>query len=148
MNSAQMGVLLRHIRTLAADPNSNLPLDGELLERFSATRDEDAFADLVHRHGPMVWSVCRHVLHNWHDAEDVFQATFLVLARKSASIYRPESLALAVRSGLSPRGQSASQVSPPKGRCGGTGLRKSEARHGFGRSALGYDLARVTNDAL
>jgi RNA polymerase sigma factor (sigma-70 family) len=93
MNSAQMGVLLRHIRTLAADRSSSSPLDGELLERFSASRDEEAFADLVQRHGPMVWSVCRHVLHNWHDAEDVFQATFLVLARKAAGIYRPESLA-------------------------------------------------------
>src|SRR5215471_6538500 len=92
MNSAQMGVLLRRIRTLAADRN-NFPLDGELLQRFSTGRDEEAFADLVRRHGPMVWSVCRHVLHNWHDAEDVFQATFFVLARKAASIYRPESLA-------------------------------------------------------
>ena len=69
--------------------------DGELLGRFNAHRDESAeaaFGALVRRHGPMVLRVCGHVLGDKHGAEDAFQATFLVLARKSASIRRPESL--------------------------------------------------------
>jgi RNA polymerase sigma factor (sigma-70 family) len=77
-------VLLRHIRKLAAEPDPTVP-DGELLRRFAVQHDQTAFHTLVRRHGSMVLSVGRRVLGNLHDAEDVFQATFLVLARKAAS---------------------------------------------------------------
>jgi RNA polymerase sigma factor (sigma-70 family) len=60
--------------------------DGELLERFAALGEEQSFAVLVRRHGPMVLGVCRRLLHNWHDAEDGFQATFLALARKAETV--------------------------------------------------------------
>ncbi len=67
--------------------------DAELLRRFIARREEAAFAALVSRHGAMVFGVCRRVLDNVHDAEDAFQATFLVLARQAASIRKREAVA-------------------------------------------------------
>src|SRR5262249_26152289 len=67
--------------------------DGQLLQCFIARRDEDAFATIVHRHGPMVLAVCRRLLHQQHDAEDAFQATFLVLVRKASSVVPREMLA-------------------------------------------------------
>ena len=69
--------------------------DGELLARFTADRDElaeMAFSILVHRHGPMVLRVCQQIIGDRHIAEDAFQATFLILARRAGSIHQPELL--------------------------------------------------------
>ena len=66
--------------------------DEELLLAIASKRDEDAFEALLRRHGPMVWAVCRRVLRHTQDAEDAFQATFLVLIRKAGSIRKRTSL--------------------------------------------------------
>jgi RNA polymerase sigma factor (sigma-70 family) len=75
-------------------PDRALPgTDADLLTRFVRTGDELAFTELVERHGPMVLGVCRRALGCHHDAEDAFQATFLILARKASTIRSPECLA-------------------------------------------------------
>src|SRR5262245_14860990 len=93
MATAQLGTLLRHIHKLAAGPRVAQWTDRQLLDDFTARRDEAAFTTLVARHGPMVLRVCRRVLGHEHDAEDAFQATFLVLARNAGSIHKRDSLA-------------------------------------------------------
>ncbi len=78
--------LLRHVHQLVEIQRIAQLSDRQLLERFAAERDEAMFALLMRRHGPMVLSVCRRILGHEQDAEDAFQATFLILARKAGSI--------------------------------------------------------------
>jgi RNA polymerase sigma factor (sigma-70 family) len=81
-----MNDLLHHVRAAVLGHEEVGLTDGQLLGRFLERRDEAAFAALVRRHAPMVWNVCRRVLDHHHDAEDAFQATFLVLVRKAHSV--------------------------------------------------------------
>src|SRR5262245_6603691 len=84
--------VLPHLRRLALRQGAGDVPDEQLLHCFLTDRDEAAFAALVRRHGPMVLGVCRRVLRDLHDAEDAFQATFLVLLRKARSVAEPERL--------------------------------------------------------
>src|SRR5258707_1157804 len=84
-----MGDLIQQLGAVVSAPEADARSDARLLECFLATRDSTAFEGLVRRHGPMVFGVCRRVLQNPQDAEDAFQATFLVLVRKADSIVPP-----------------------------------------------------------
>jgi RNA polymerase sigma-70 factor (ECF subfamily) len=87
------GHLLQRLRHLIGVPPGGEITDGQLLERFIAERDEDAFALLLQRHGPMILGVCRRLTGDPHAAEDAFQATFAILVRKAGSISKRDSVA-------------------------------------------------------
>ena len=93
MARPEVGNLLRHIHHLAGPCAPAELSDRDLLMRFAGGREEAAFAALVQRHGPLVLNVCRRLLRQEQDAEDVFQATFLVLARKAGSVRWRDSVA-------------------------------------------------------
>src|SRR5262245_58695960 len=106
--------ILQSIRRVIEDPGTRQVSDQHLLHQFSEQRDEAAFATLLRRHGSMVLDVCRDVLCNEADAEDAFQATFLVLARKAASIRKSGSVGswlygVAYRTSLKARAQLATR---------------------------------------
>jgi RNA polymerase sigma factor (sigma-70 family) len=95
MRGERPGLVHEPLRTLFGAGTAAGLTDAQLLERFASRRDNDAeaaFAALVSRHGPMVRRACRSLLVDPNDAEDVFQATFLVLARKAGTIRRPQLL--------------------------------------------------------
>jgi RNA polymerase sigma factor (sigma-70 family) len=83
-----MNDVLRHLHRAALLPDGAGLTDAQLIDAFRVRRDEAAFEVLVRRHGPMVLGVCRRILGNSDDADDAFQATFLVLVRKAASLKR------------------------------------------------------------
>jgi RNA polymerase sigma factor (sigma-70 family) len=90
MAMAQMNRLVRRLKRVALIDERACLSDGDLLTRFVVHKDSDAFEALVRKHGPVVLAVCRQVLGNVHDAEDAFQATFLVLLHKANSLANPE----------------------------------------------------------
>src|SRR5437762_5474619 len=89
MAATALGTVLHQLRGSWLRQDRASLTDGELLECFITRRDEAAFDVLLHRHASMVLGVCRRVLRNEADSEDAFQATFLVLVRKAASIRPP-----------------------------------------------------------
>src|SRR5262245_42006400 len=99
-----------HLRRAGLLRDRHVLADRRLMESFSADGDETSFEILVKRHGPMVLGVCRRVIGNLHDAEDAFQAVFLVLAKKAASIARCDLIGnwlygVAYRTALQARGR-------------------------------------------
>jgi RNA polymerase sigma factor (sigma-70 family) len=111
--------VLHHLRRLGGVPDGSGVGDAQLVERFVRSRDEAAFELLVRRHERLVLNVCRRVLPDSHDAEDAFQATFLVLVRKAASIGKRDSVAgwlyrVAYRVALRARSRSACRAAREK----------------------------------
>src|SRR5262245_37174085 len=87
MTNRNLSSLLDQLDRFLAEP------DEQLLSRFIATRDEASFAAIVRRHGPMVLGVCRRLLRHHQDAEDCFQATFIILARRASAVVKRTALA-------------------------------------------------------
>ncbi len=87
-----LGAVIRDLQTLFDEGAHGIHSDAQLLDGFVARGDAAAFEAIVRRHGSMVWGVCRRLLRDHHDAEDAFQATFLVLARRATSIVPREKL--------------------------------------------------------
>jgi RNA polymerase sigma factor (sigma-70 family) len=130
MLNRQQKVILPHLRRLMGSRFGGELSDRELLERFLGEGDGAAFSALVRRHGRTVLGVCQRVLKNAHDAEDAFQATFLVLVRKARSIAKRESVGswlygVAYRVALKAR----AEVVRRRTREMQAGMAKDEAKH-------------------
>ena len=115
MAHAQTSPIGRFIRRLSVAHLVAAAPDDELVERFAVHREEAAFTALVRRHGPLLLGVCRRVLIDPHAAEDCFQETFLVLARKAGSLKRPGALGpwlygVATRTALKARARAARRL--------------------------------------
>lgn len=115
MASPHLRTLIQHLRRSVSPQGDTSLTDAQLLQRWVRQRDEAAFEVLLWRHGPMVLSVCRRMLRDSHDVEDAFQAAFLTLVRKGASIRRPQALAgwlyrVAYRIALRLRSESAERT--------------------------------------
>ncbi len=148
MASGQMNPVLRHIRQLAGEQPDEQS-DRTLLERFAAGQEEAVFEALLRRHGPLVLGVCQRVLNHEQDAEDVFQATFLVLARKAADIRKQASLGswlygVAYRLALKARAAAARRRDRER-RCGAMLQTDSDSQAAWRelRPVLDEELARL-----
>jgi RNA polymerase sigma factor (sigma-70 family) len=146
MSTTKVALLLHQIRRMAAEPTSP---DGVLLERFTRNADEAAFNALMLRHGPLVWSVSLRGTRHEQDAEDVYQATFLLLARKACSIRKGGSvsswlygvahrLALRARSDAARQRERENQATPVRESSGPDDLTVRELRE-----VLDDELARL-----
>lgn len=119
MATSAMSAVIHHLRKAALGRNGGELTDEQLLENFIDQQDEAAFEALVRRHGPMVLGVCRRVIGHVQDAEDAFQATFLILARKAAALAHRDLVGnwlygVAYRTALEARSRSARRCAREK----------------------------------
>src|SRR5262245_8977316 len=140
-------IALNRIRQLI-QPDEREKADADLLQHFAADRDEAAFAELVRRHGPLVLGVCRRVLGDHHAAEDAFQATFLLLARKATTLNRYANLAgwlhtVARRTARDARRSAALRGERERCHSSGTSATGDELTWGEIRQHLDAEIARL-----
>ncbi len=133
LRGLRSGAVMQQIGRLFLEGSSIGLSEGELLDRFVRARDESAFEILVARHGPMVLGVCRSLLRDPNDVDDAFQATFLVLVRKAATLRQCDLVAnwlygVAIRVAMRARGQAARRM----GRFGARIDRQARRRRGPG----------------
>ena len=141
--------IIRHLRRAALRQAGAGPDDAQLMERFLADRDESAFEALVRRHGSMVFGVCRRVLGRRHDAEDAFQATFLVLACKAAGVRNRAALAswlygVAYRTAGKARAQAARRRIKERKAAVVEAREDNHERHDLAR-LLDYEVKRLSD---
>lgn len=143
-----MGRMLDTIRKAVPTPTSS---DAELLDQFVASNDEAAFEALVRRHGPMVLRLCRSILHGTQDAEDAFQATFIVLMRRAGSIGQKDLLGhwlykVAYRVALKARARSSKASEREKEIAGGRSEEVADPRNSG--AAFGRDVRPVLDEEI
>ncbi|HEV3435873.1 MAG TPA: sigma-70 family RNA polymerase sigma factor [Gemmata sp.] len=112
MGTSGANAFIHHLRRTVLVRDGECRTDGQLLDSFIDQKDEAAFETLVRRHGPMVLGVCQRIVRNHHDAEDAFQTTFLVLARKASSVMPRQMVAnwlhgVAYRTAIKAKAQTA-----------------------------------------
>ena len=153
MATGQMNRVFQHLHQSLLNRDGDFQADGQLLDGFIRRREEAAIQTLILRHGPMVLAVCRRILRNHHDAEDAFQATFLVLVRKATTIIPKEMVAnwlygVACNTALNARALAARPISASDiGRRGSVHdpnkhqARRDRVRHVDAERAHGRDQA-------
>jgi RNA polymerase sigma factor (sigma-70 family) len=149
MAVGQSSPLMQYIRRVAYSGTAEGATDGQLLEQYLVAENQAAFAALVKRHGPMVHAVCRRVLGNAHDADDAFQAVFIVLMRKARTIMSCESLGgwlhgVAYRTALKARSSAVRRLFMEK-RAAATGTVEDDLEAGWQdlRPILDQEIARL-----
>jgi RNA polymerase sigma factor (sigma-70 family) len=146
MSDTRLVPLLQHIRRLSSASETEDQPDAALLQRLASGQSADALERLVRRHGPLVWRVCLRVLRREVDAEDAFQATFLALARRPASIRKPASLSCWLHSTAYRIARRARQQAE---RLHGAGTDASAARSADPFDvAVGRELGRIVEEEV
>jgi RNA polymerase sigma factor (sigma-70 family) len=148
MAGDQLARVMHSLRGVLSAPGADAAADARLLEHFLLRGDESAFEALVRRHGPMVLGVCRRILGQEADAEDAFQATFLVLVRKADSV-RPREMVgnwlygVACRTALGARKAAARRRARERQAAGAPRPAPADDPGGDLRSALDREVARL-----
>ena len=147
MPGGAMGSALRDLRKLVRGGTLGGLADGQLLARFAASNDGEAFEGLVARHGPMVMATCKAVLRHDQDVEDAFQTTFLILARKARSVRAGETLAGWLHR-VAHRVAVEASLQAKQRRLGEASMALALAASQASRNPAEYDIRAIVHEAI